>query len=45
MFNLTAKEDMAMQSEIPEHKESVIATAAVIAILLFTIYSMAKVWG
>jgi hypothetical protein len=33
-----------MQSQIPEHSASHLATAAVILIFLFTIYSMAKVW-
>jgi len=34
-----------MQSQIPEHSASHVATAAVVLIILFTIYSMAKVWG
>jgi hypothetical protein len=34
-----------MQSQIPEHSASYVATAAVILILLYTVYSMAKVWG
>ena len=34
-----------MQSQIPEHPGSLVATAAVIVMILFAIYSMAKVWG
>ena len=34
-----------MQSQIPEHSASYLATAAVILIILYTLYSMAKVWG
>ena len=34
-----------MQSQIPEHSASYVATAAVLLILLFTVYSMLQVWG
>jgi hypothetical protein len=33
-----------MQSEIPESTASYLATAAVIVMVLFAVYSMAKVW-
>jgi hypothetical protein len=34
-----------MQSQIPEHQGSLLATAAVIVMILYAIYSMVKVWG
>lgn len=34
-----------MQSEIPEGPGSYLASAAVILMVLFALYSMAKVWG
>ena len=34
-----------MQQQIPEHTASLLATVAVIVMILYAIYSMAHVWG